>query len=103
MFSFTFHSSGSHKLGSLTTSTFAVLQGDINEKQNKNTEMEKLIDEMTFKLGGASVEHEDKLAALQEEAQTIRANIEVGHSTSDYGGVRLAELFDHRFILRSLR
>lgn len=61
-----------------TLSTPSVFQGDLNEKQKSNIKMEKKIEDVLLKCGGTNVEHEEKLAAEQQEIQTIRNNIQVG-------------------------
>lgn len=40
--------------------------------------MEKKIEDVLLKCGGTNVEQEEKLAAVQQEIQTIRDNIQVG-------------------------
>lgn len=55
-----------------------VFKGDINEKQRSSIKMEKKIEDMLLKCGGTNVEHEENLAAVQQDIQTIRDNIQVG-------------------------
>lgn len=55
-----------------------VFQGDINEKQKNNTIMEKKKMDLLLKCVVNKADHQEKLAALQQETQTIRDNIQVG-------------------------
>lgn len=94
-------------MSSSTISTCFVFQGDINEKQKSNIKMEKKIEDVLLKCGGTNVEHKEKLAAVQQEIQTIRDNIQVG---PDAVAAQVALLepdrpnsFNHRFIFPSPR
>lgn len=53
-------------------------QGDINEKQKSNEKMEKLIEKMSTNCDNTDTEQNETLAALQEDIQKIKGNIQVG-------------------------
>lgn len=67
-----------------------VSQGDINEKQKNNTRMEKKIEDLLLNCSVNNSDHKEKLAALQQETQTIRDNIQVGPGAAT-AGVALLE------------